>query len=110
MIRHLLAGLLLAACLSGLSREALGGESEVVQPPRGTFRMREELKGKHPRLYFTRADIPEIRRQARFAIRRCAPGGGFILGSSHNIPIATRYENFTAMLEVIFREGEYPLA
>ena len=51
----------------------------------------------------------EIRRQARFAIRHCASGGGFILGSSHNITIATRYENFMAMLEVAFTEGEYPL-
>ena len=52
----------------------------------------------------------EIRRQARFAIRHCAPGGGFILGSSHNILLATRYENFMAMLEVAFSEGEYPIA
>lgn len=52
----------------------------------------------------------EIRRQARFAIRHCAPGGGFILGSSHNILTATRYENFMAMLEVAFGEGVYPLA
>ena len=52
----------------------------------------------------------EIRRQARFAIRHCAPGGGFILGSSHNILTATRYENFMAMLEVAFTEGEYPLS
>ena len=51
----------------------------------------------------------EIRRQARFALRHCAAGGGFILGSSHNILIATRYENFMAMLEVAFMEGEYPL-
>ena len=51
----------------------------------------------------------EIRRQVRFAIRHCAPGGGFILGSSHNITIATRYENFMAMLEVAFTEGQYPL-
>jgi len=49
----------------------------------------------------------EIRRQARFAIHHCAPGGGFILGSSHNILTATRYENFMAMLEVAFMEGRY---
>ena len=51
----------------------------------------------------------DIRRQARFAIRHCAPGGGFVLGSSHNIMIATQYENFMAMLEVVFNEGDYPL-
>lgn len=51
----------------------------------------------------------EIRRQVRFAIRNCAPGGGFILGSSHNILIATRYDNFMAMLDTAFAEGRYPL-
>ena len=51
----------------------------------------------------------DIRRQARFAIRHCAPGGGFFLGSSHNIMIATRYDNFMAVLEVVFNEGHYPL-
>ena len=47
----------------------------------------------------------EIRRQARFAVRHCGPGGGFILGSSHNILTATRYENFMAMLEVALLES-----
>jgi len=51
----------------------------------------------------------EIQRQVRFAIRHCAPGGGFILGSSHNILIATRYENFMTMLETAFEEGKYPI-
>jgi hypothetical protein len=51
----------------------------------------------------------EIRRQARFAVQHCAPGGGFILGSSHNIMTATRYDNFMAMLDVAFSEGKYPL-
>jgi uroporphyrinogen decarboxylase len=51
-----------------------------------------------------------IRRQARLAIRHCGPGGGFILGSSHNIMTATRYDNFMAMLDAAFTEGRYPLA
>ncbi|MBT3343714.1 MAG: hypothetical protein HN712_30395 [Gemmatimonadetes bacterium] len=52
-------------------------------------------------------DPDEIRRQTRFALRHCAAGGGFILGSSHNIMITTRYENFRAMLDVVFEEGQY---
>jgi hypothetical protein len=55
------------------------------------------------------APSEEIRRQARFAIRHCGPGGGFILGSSHNILTATRYDNFMAMLDTAFTEGRYPL-
>ncbi len=53
-------------------------------------------------------DPDEIRRQARYAIEHCASGGGFILGSSHNIMLSARPENFRAMLEVAFQEGEYP--
>ena len=51
----------------------------------------------------------QIRQQARFAIRHCAPGGGFILGSSHNLMIATQYDNFMAMLDVARSEGNYPI-
>ncbi|MEW6756368.1 MAG: uroporphyrinogen decarboxylase family protein [Candidatus Latescibacterota bacterium] len=56
------------------------------------------------------APAGEIRRQALYAIRHCAPGGGFILGSSHNLLIATRYENFMAMLDTAFTAGRYPIA
>lgn len=55
------------------------------------------------------ASPEEIRRQVRFALRHCASGGGFILGSSHNILLATRYENFRAMLDTVFEEGAYPI-
>jgi hypothetical protein len=40
------------------------GPSRIKPPAKGTFRMREELKGQHPRLFFTKADIPELRRRA----------------------------------------------
>lgn len=55
------------------------------------------------------ASPDEIRRQARYAIDSCAGGGGFILGSSHNIMLASQPENFQAMLDVAFDEGRYPL-
>lgn len=51
----------------------------------------------------------EIRRQARYAIEHCGRGGGFVLGSSHNIMLTARAENFQAMLDVAFEEGRYPL-
>jgi hypothetical protein len=41
----------------------------------------------------------DVRRQVRTAMRRGAPGGGFILGPSHSIAKNTPYENFMAMLE-----------
>lgn len=42
----------------------------------------------------------DIKREARFAIEHCAPGGGFILGSSHSIMVGAKYKNFMAMVEV----------
>jgi len=41
----------------------------------------------------------DIKREARFAIDHCAPGGGFILGSTHSIMVGAKYDNFMAMVE-----------
>lgn len=41
----------------------------------------------------------EIKRQRMSSIEHCAPGGGFILGSSHSIMLCAKYENYIAMLE-----------
>jgi len=41
----------------------------------------------------------DVRKDVANAIRYGAPGGGFILGTSHSVAIGTRYENFLAMLE-----------
>ena len=49
-----------------ICRIATAGEepSAITQPPAGTFKMKPELVGKHPRLYFTKEDIPELSRKA----------------------------------------------
>jgi len=41
----------------------------------------------------------EIRRQVRHAVATCAPGGGFILGSSHSMTVRSKLANIVAMLE-----------
>ncbi|MBN1461028.1 MAG: hypothetical protein JXA57_15985, partial [Armatimonadetes bacterium] len=46
----------------------------------------------------------EIRRQVRESTEACAPGGGFILGSSHSITVKTPLENIVAMFEEAGRE------
>ncbi len=44
------------------------------------------------------------------ALRKGAPGGGFILSSSNSIHSAVKPENYVAMLQTLERYGAYPLA
>lgn len=46
----------------------------------------------------------DIRHQVRHAIDHCAPGGGFILGSSHSITVRTPLTNIIAYLETAGRQ------
>jgi hypothetical protein len=48
----------------------------------------------------------EIRRQVRESIEACAPGGGFILGSSHSITVQTPLDNIVAYFEAAGRHPE----
>jgi len=41
----------------------------------------------------------DIRSDVERAFRVAAPGGGFILGTSHSVAVGTKYENFMAMLD-----------
>ena len=41
----------------------------------------------------------QVRGQTRHSIEACAPGGGFILGSSHSLGVGVKYDNYMAMLE-----------
>jgi len=63
VIKNLCFTVLAALFVSGA---LFAGEepSAITQPPRGTFKMLPELVGKHPRLYFTKKDIPELTRNA----------------------------------------------
>lgn len=58
----------------------------------------------------TTGTVDDVRREALFTIRHCAPGGGLILGSSHSLIITTKYDNLMAMLDVAHNEGKYPIA
>jgi uroporphyrinogen-III decarboxylase len=42
----------------------------------------------------------DIRRETLAALAACAPGGGYVFGTSHSVAFGTRYENFMTMLEV----------
>lgn len=52
------------------------------------------------------AQPEDIRRQVREAIDACAPGGGFILGSSHSVTVGTPLPNLLAYLEAAGRRPQ----
>jgi len=52
------------------------------------------------------AEPDEIRAQVKQSISACAPGGGFILGSSHSITVQTPLENILAYLEAAGRHPQ----
>ncbi len=51
-------------------------------------------------------DPETVRRQVHHAISACAPGGGFILGSSHSIGVRTPLPNIIAFLEAAGRHPQ----
>lgn len=51
----------------------------------------------------------DIRRDAHYAIKWGAPGGGFIYGASHSLAVGTKLENLLAMKEAREKWGVYPL-
>jgi len=52
----------------------------------------------------------QIRQEALFSLKHCAPGGGFILSSSHSVTVGTKPENYLMMLETNRRYGTYPIS
>ena len=51
----------------------------------------------------------EVRQQALFTMKHCAPGGGLILSSSHSLEVRTPLANYQAMLDAIRERGTYPI-
>ena len=51
----------------------------------------------------------EVRQEVREKIRRCAPGGGYILSSSNSIHSGVPTRNYRAMLQAARECGSYPV-
>ena len=51
----------------------------------------------------------EVRQQALFTMKHCAPGGGLILGSSHSVVVGTPAGNYRALFEAVRERGTYPI-
>jgi uroporphyrinogen decarboxylase len=52
------------------------------------------------------ASPDDIRRQVKESVAACAPGGGFILGSSHSITVQTPLQNIIAYFEAAGRHPQ----
>lgn len=55
----------------------------------------------------TRMSVREVRKHTRFLIEKCAPGGGWALGSGNSVANYIPVENFLAMLEEGYKAGAY---
>jgi len=51
----------------------------------------------------------DIKKDALYAIKWGAPGGGFIYGASHSLAVGTKRENLLMMKECRDRFGVYPV-
>ena len=51
----------------------------------------------------------EIREEVRYAVKGCAPGGGYIMGASHSVCVGTKPENYLAALDELGKVGDYPI-
>ncbi len=51
----------------------------------------------------------ENRKDALYALKYAAPGGGFILGSSNSVCFGSKYDNYMAALEILHKYGGYPI-
>ena len=53
--------------------------------------------------------VEDIRADARYSFQHAAPGGGFILGSSHSLAVGAKMENVLEMKKCRDEWGTYPI-
>jgi len=53
--------------------------------------------------------VNDVEKEVKRTIESCAPGGGFVLGTSNNVTQDTPIENFLAMYEAAEKYGRYPI-
>ena len=72
------------------------------------FEVDHELQDLFPQVN-VRSIIADIRDDARYAFKHAAPGGGFIMGSSHSLAVDARKENILEMKRCRDEWGVYPI-
>ena len=51
----------------------------------------------------------DIRKDARYSFEYAAPGGGYIMGSSHSLAVGAKVDNILEMKSCRDRWGDYPI-
>ncbi len=54
--------------------------------------------------------VEDVEREAKYAIKHAAPGGGLVLTSGNGLENGTKIENYRAMMRVRKEYGGYPIA
>ena len=54
--------------------------------------------------------IADVEREAQYAVKHAAPGGGLVLTSGNGLESGTKYENYQAMMRVRKEYGGYPIS
>jgi uroporphyrinogen decarboxylase len=94
-------------CLDPIDPQAGMDLAEV----KARYGNRVALKGNvdcaHTMTFGTPADVAA---ETKAALRKGAPGGGFILSSSNSIHSSVKPENYLAMLDALAKYGGYPIA
>jgi uroporphyrinogen decarboxylase len=55
-----------------------------------------------------RGTVEDVRNEVKQRIKDLAPGGGYVVGSVHNIQAETPAENVLAMFDAVEEFGQYP--
>jgi len=82
---------------------------ERIEEIKALFGRRIALWGGVSTDTLARGTPDEVRQQALFTLKHCAPGGGLILSSSHSIVVRTPLENYRAIVETARERGTYPI-
>ena len=90
----------------GCGWDAKHSFEDVVEPvweAKARYGDRIALLGGFDMDKLSRMSVDEVRGHTRFLVERCAPGGGWALGSGNSVANYIPVENFLAMLEEGFR-------
>ena len=94
-------------CLDPIDPQAGMDLAEVKAKYGDRIALKGNVDCAHTMTFGTAEEVTELTKEA---LRKGAPGGGFILSSSNSIHSAVKPENYQAMLETLEQYGRYPIS